>query len=59
MEENTQETNKVYKKTNNKWYNDKNFIVKLAIIIGIVTLAALGKEGWGWLIFLYLFAYRF
>mgnify|MGYP001615059757 CR=1 FL=1 len=58
MEENTQETNKVNKKTKKEWYNDKEFIVKLALIIGIVTLAALDKDGWGWLIFLYLVAFH-
>ncbi len=28
--------------------------VDIAIIAGIVYLAATGKDGWGWLIFLFL-----
>lgn len=27
-------------------------IIQLAMIAGIVILAAMGKEGWGWLVFL-------
>jgi hypothetical protein len=27
-------------------------LVQLAMIAGIVILAAMGKEGWGWLVFL-------
>jgi len=27
-------------------------IIQLAMIAGIVTLAAMDKEGWGWLVFL-------
>lgn len=30
------------------------FIVDLAIIAGIVYLASQGKDGWGWLIFLFI-----
>lgn len=30
-------------------------VVDIALIAGIVYLAAIGKDGWGWLVFLFFF----
>jgi hypothetical protein len=37
----------------NKPFWDWGKIVDVAFILGIVILAALGKDGWGWLVFLF------
>ena len=34
-----------------------SFIVDLALIAGIVYLASIGKDGWGWLIFILFVKY--
>lgn len=38
---------------NNKPFWDWSKIIDVALILGIVILAALGKDGWGWLVFLF------
>jgi hypothetical protein len=30
---------------------DKETIIQIALIAGIVTIASLGMSGWGWLVF--------
>lgn len=39
---------------NNKPFWDWSKIIDVALILGIVFLAALGKDGWGWLVFILL-----
>lgn len=42
--------NKLKKKKSGILFNVS--AIRIALIIGIVILAALGKEGWGWLVFI-------
>jgi len=35
-----------------KNFFEKTSPLQIALVIGIVTLATLGVEGWGWLVFL-------
>jgi hypothetical protein len=39
---------------NNKPFWNWSKIIDVALILGIVFLAALGKDGWGWLVFILL-----
>lgn len=40
---------------NKKSRIDNDTLLRLALIAGIVTLASLGVDGWGWLIFILVF----
>jgi hypothetical protein len=53
QEEDIKQLKKLNMKNNKPFWNWSK-IVDVALILGIVFLAALGKDGWGWLVFILL-----